>query len=86
MAKKAAESIVDAIAAKATSRTGLPPWWERLTPEQDATMAVVWKAWEAGRFGHKKQSAAKAIAAVIADIGVTINYQGVIRWLSRTTR
>jgi hypothetical protein len=49
-------------------------------------MAVVWTAWKAGRFGHKKQSAAKAIAAVIADIGITINYQGVLRWLNRTTR
>jgi hypothetical protein len=86
MAKKAAESIVDAIAAKATSRTGFPSWWERLTPEQEVTMAVVWTAWKAGRFGHKKQSAAKAIAAVIADIGITINYQGVLRWLNRTTR
>jgi hypothetical protein len=86
MAKKAAESIVDAIAGKVNARTGLPSWWERLTPEQNATMAVVWKAWEAGRFGHKKQSAAKAIAAAIADIGITINYQGVIRWLNRTTR
>jgi hypothetical protein len=86
MAKKAAESIVDAIAGKVNGRTGLPSWWERLTPEQEATMALVWKAWEAGRFGHKKQAAAKAIAATIADIGITINYQGVLRWLNRTTR
>lgn len=86
MAKRAAESIVDAIAAKATTRTGFPSWWERLTPEQEATMAVVWKAWKAGRFGAKKQSAAKAIASTIADIGITINFQGVLRWLNRETR
>jgi hypothetical protein len=86
MAKKAAASIVDAIAGKVNGRTGLPSWWERLTPEQTATMDLVWKAWEAGRFGHKKQSAAKAISAAISDIGININFQGVIRWLNRTTR
>jgi hypothetical protein len=85
MPKRTADSIVDAIAAKATSRTGFPPWWERLTPEQEKTMAVIWTAWKDGRFGQKKTSAAKAIAAAISDIGVTINYQGVIRWLNRTT-
>ena len=86
MATRKTESIVDAIAAKATARTGFAPWWERLTPEQEATMAVVWQAWKAGRFGHKKQSAAKAIAATISEIGITINFQGVIRWLNRETR
>ena len=82
---KPADSIVEAIAASCNTRPGFAPWWERVTPEQAATLEVIWKAWLAGRFGPRKLTAAKAISRTVADIGVVIGHQGVLRWLDRTT-
>jgi hypothetical protein len=86
MAKtRPADSIVEEIAAGCNRRPGFAPWWERVTPEQEETLGVIWAAWLAGRFGQRKLTAAKAISKAIADIGVAIGYQGVLRWLDRTT-
>ena len=86
MAKpRQADSIVEAIAAQCHTRPGFAPWWERVTPDQAAILEVVWKEWLAGRFGPRKLTAAKAISRAIAEIGVVIGHQGVMRWLDRTT-
>lgn len=76
-------SVVDEIAALIPERVGTRPWWERVDPQHESTLAEILEAWRAGTFGGRRRTAAKAISAALKRRGVDIGEQGVETWLKR---
>lgn len=63
---------------------GCRPWWQKVTPEQAATLDEVLAAWKAGTFGPRKRTAARAISRALADLDISIGVQGVENWLRQS--
>lgn len=79
----AKNDIVSEIAAAIPTEHPVKPWWRRISDEQRATIAPILAAWRGGRLGKRKATAAKAISAKLAELGIKIGPQGVQAWLDR---
>jgi hypothetical protein len=79
-------SPVSEIASLIPSRPGVRPWWERVDKRAEAHLTEILAAWRAGKFGSRRRTAARAIAAWLVRHGVHIGEQGVDTWLRRNAR
>jgi hypothetical protein len=61
--------------------SGSRPWWQRTPKEHAPTLAAIHAAWHRGELGNRKITAARAIAAKLQTLGITIGSQGVLAWL-----
>lgn len=76
-------SIVDEIAAAIPEGSTSKPWWERLDNEKKKFITPILEGWRAGKFGHRRITAARVISEHLAKNGITIGQQGVQSWLTR---
>ena len=79
-------SPVSEIASLIPSRAGVRPWWERVDKRVESQLPEILAAWRAGKFGSRRRTAARAIAAWLVRHGVEIREQGVDTWLRRNAR
>ena len=83
MAKR---DLVAEIAANIPTHYGPLPWWQRVDSEHKQMLQAIHAAWRGGRFGRRRMTAARSIAATLRDeFGIDIREQGVIKWLNLPT-
>jgi hypothetical protein len=80
-----ADLVAEIAASIPEVHQGTRPWYERVPAEHDATVRAIHAAWHSGVFGTRKSTAARAISAKLATIGISIGEQGVIAWLKTPT-
>jgi hypothetical protein len=84
--KPSPSDIVDRIASSIrVTSTAAYPWWKRVTPEQAKVLETIRTAWREGKFGPLVRPAARAVAAMLSELGIAdISETGVKRWYDRT--
>ncbi len=82
MGTKSTDAVAEIVARLPVEK---PKSWEhRVDPKHHGTLDQIKAAYHAGRFGHKKKTAAETIAAWLREQGIsTVGYQGVLEWLGK---
>jgi len=73
------EKIVSQIPKR---RTGSLAWHERCPADVLGELEEIRDAWRAGEIESPKATLARAISRTLADLGIAVGPQGVIRWLA----